>query len=234
MIQLKLADFRSLLVLTWGVLKPLVQFDLVLQMTSKGYSKPKSEPAQALEWKRAIPMDLRDPRALQDAWPCFGRHNESEKGSNKHGMWVCCSVCGLRTNYVPREGSPATSQQSVDFARVTQALDMLKRDLKDVKPHSRLVTAAVELVMAQEKYNFQMVHPPKEKLATPRASTPAAKALSPPPRSTASWTPVDAPTTELSEENLIAHMSNEELAELRRRVAASTPMPLENPNQGEL
>lgn len=216
--------------LTWVVLKPQPQFDLVIEMASKGYSKPKSEPAQALEWKRTIGVDSRDPRAFQDAWPCFSRHNESEKGSNKHGMWICCSVCGLRTQYTPREGSPATSQQSVDFHRVNQALDMLKNDLRDKKPHSRLVHAAMELVTAQEKYNSLLVNPPKEKTTTPRASTAAAKALSPPPRSTASWTPVDSPTPDLSEENLIAHMSPEELATIRTRIATATPMPLENPN----
>ena len=221
-------------------LAPIIQNIFYTIMTSKD-SKPK-EKAPELNWDHAIPMDPRDPRALPDAWPCFNRHNESVKGSNKFAAWFHCGTCGIRTNYVPRKGSPSTHQQSFDFKRVERALNMLQKDLKGGRPNMKLVTAAINHVTHLEIYQDMLQEPrPSSPPGTERSKTPMTPGMGShqamptaysPPQST--WTKISTPpseTRELPEQPLWTLLTPQEMEEIRKRAAAQTEVNPENPNQ---
>ena len=58
------------------------------------------------------------------------------------GAWTQCRVCGLGMK----------NQQTLDFSVVSRALETLKEDLQGQKPHSKLMTAAIEKVTADVNY----------------------------------------------------------------------------------
>lgn len=182
--------------------------------------KKVKESAPELEFERAIPADPRDPRASRTAWPCFNRHNPSESGSNGWGAWTHCAVCGLRTEYVPRKGAPMKHQQTLDFTVVTQALAMLQTDLQGVKPHSKLVNAAMDKVSATIVYNNLLgtKAPPKGKLTNATSSQAMPKGYSPPPESL--WTKISTPPPEPEEDYsaLVSMMTPEEREAVRSRL----------------
>ncbi|CAK9112453.1 unnamed protein product [Durusdinium trenchii] len=96
--------------------------------------------------------DLKDPRAQPSCWPCLGKHVPSVTGSNAHGSWAKCAVCALRVEYIPRQGSPASSVVHKGHTFVDKALSMIQEGIpKGTLPDYEMVEKTYDYVEAMDK-----------------------------------------------------------------------------------
>ncbi|CAK9118545.1 unnamed protein product [Durusdinium trenchii] len=96
--------------------------------------------------------DVKDPRAQPSCWPCLGKHVPSVTGSNAHGSWAKCAVCALRMEYIPRQGSPASSVVHKDHTFVAKALTMIQEGIpKGTLPGYEMVEKTYDYVEAMDK-----------------------------------------------------------------------------------
>ena len=115
--------------------------------SSKGYKT-----STPLDPERRQGHDLKDPRAQPSCWPCHGKHEPSVTGSNAHGSWAKCAVCALRIEYIPRQGSPASSVVRKDHTFVQKALEMIQAEIpKGTKPTYEMVEKTYEYTEALDK-----------------------------------------------------------------------------------
>ena len=204
---------------------------------SKAKSVEKAAPS--LDQSRTQGPDPRDPRS-KDAWPCFKNHNSSVRGSNKYGAWASCSVCALRTEYTPREGTKASHLASVDPVMVERALNLVKNDLKGKLPHHQLMTAALNKVESDMIYETMLQKPSspvKTSIEMPKSK---AKAKSYPSReqfpdnmSLQSWQSEEEllPPTAESLLEMMALMTEEQRAEMMGQFMSRRESRLMNPNE---
>ncbi|CAK9007573.1 unnamed protein product [Durusdinium trenchii] len=108
--------------------------------------------ATPLDPERRQGHDLKDPRAQPSCWPCLGKHVPSVTGSNAHGSWAKCAVCALRVEYIPRQGSPASSVVHKDHTFVDKALSMIQEGIpKGTLPDYEMVEKTYDYVEAMDK-----------------------------------------------------------------------------------
>ena len=199
--------------------------------------------APSLDQSRTQGPDLRDPRS-KNAWPCFKSHNSSVRGSNKYGAWASCSVCALRTEYTPREGSKANQLATVDPVMVERALNLVKNDLRGKLPHHQLMTAALNKVESDMIYETMLQKPSTPAKTSTEMPKPKAKAKSYPSReqypdnmSLQSWRSEEEllpPTAEPTAESVLemmALMTEEQRAEMMAQFMSRPDPRLMNPNE---
>ncbi|CAE7025424.1 TY1B-NL2 [Symbiodinium natans] len=96
--------------------------------------------------------DPRDPRSDKEQWPCMGAHPQVTVGKNRYGEWHHCSVCNLRTKYIPREGAPSSDTQAINHAMMLRALRQLETDIAPHLPDHELVKVAYDKEVADNRY----------------------------------------------------------------------------------
>ena len=133
-------------------------------MAAKSLASP-SKTLRPLDPERTLPADPRDPRMDRAQWPCLGVHTPGKSKSNKWAAWTQCEKCGLRLEYVPKQGSPATNVETCNPFMVRKALQDLREMLpSDMVPNETLVKACYDKVAAEERLKTLMLDY-KEQLA---------------------------------------------------------------------
>ena len=120
-------------------------------------SRKNREPSsERYDWSRAEYADPRDSRC--QGFPCWGQHQPEKEGRgslsgrNGHAKWEVCSVCRLRTLYVPTHGSKGTYRSAGPLpADAARAMEKVKDTVLTV-PEDRetLTTKAVGISGAKE------------------------------------------------------------------------------------
>ena len=91
-------------------IKDMVKRAVQEALTSHKEKKPNKQNVIMYDTTRRQGMDLRDPRAQEIQWPCFGQHLEKKHG-NRFGHWVECTKCGLRMWYEPEISAPGEAHE---------------------------------------------------------------------------------------------------------------------------
>ena len=168
---------------------------------SKGYKTP-----TPLDPKRRQGHDLKDPRAQPSCWPCLGKHEPSVTGSNARGSWAKRAVCALKIEYVPRQGSPASSVVHKGHTFAQKALEMLQAKIpKGAKPTYEMVEKTYEYMEALDKIRAMKAKVSSLEIET-QAMLSSLQLLHTGSKKTAK-------TSEA--ENLLAHLTPEELQHVK-------------------
>lgn len=130
----------------------------------------KSKAAAPLDHPRERGPDPEDPRCSPKCWPCFNKHGSFETGSNSHGLWKHCGICGLRTSYVPRVNSLGKNVQKLDMKLVANVMNQLEMDLRPQGklPNRALFELLLELVETGQKISglkYQLMHLEEQAMA---------------------------------------------------------------------
>ncbi|CAJ1437875.1 unnamed protein product [Effrenium voratum] len=174
-----------------------------------------------LEKDRAMELDGRDPRASDQQWPCYGTHEPMRHRSNKWGMWMHCSQCALRLIYLPKKGAPSDSTEVKNHQDVKQALKQLEEDfatMKGILPTEEMVRVAIEKHTTNQRYadvlakckNKPVAAKPMKKGYQTTASAPRS-----PTSAASSWGVVEEPETPTLEQEILKHITTEELIKLK-------------------
>ncbi|CAL1146255.1 unnamed protein product, partial [Cladocopium goreaui] len=202
----------------------------------------KEEKELYLDFERTVTTDLRDPRAKSHQWPCMGNHNKAKPQSNKWGQWTNCTVCGLRMEYIPKKGAPASDTHQPNPAMVLRALKELQQLLPGgALPEEALVRVVIDKVVAEERmttlleeYQRQLETAKKKVIKGQQAMMTAGRGQpssgapsgyhpempTSPPRSTTSWeqvTPQQSPPRRTADE-IMELLTPEERNQLMQRV----------------
>ena len=202
----------------------------------------KEEKELYLDFERTVTADLRDPRAKSHQWPCMGNHNKAKPQSNKWGQWTNCAVCGLRMEYIPKKGAPASETHQPNPAMVLRALKELQQLLPGgALPEEALVRVVIDKVVAEERmttlleeYQRQLETAKKKVIKGQQAMMTAGRGQpssgvpsgyrpempTSPPRSTTSWeqvTPQQSPPRRTADE-IMELLTQEERKQLMQRV----------------
>ena len=202
----------------------------------------KEEKELYLDFERTVTADLRDPRAKSHQWPCMGNHNKAKPQSNKWGQWTNCAVCGLRMEYIPKKGAPASETHQPNPAMVLRALKELQQLLPGgALPEEALVRVVIDKVVAEERmttlleeYQRQLETAKKKVIKGQQAMMTAGRGQpssgvpsgyrpempTSPPRSTTSWeqvTPQQSPPRRTADE-IMELLTQEERNQLMQRV----------------
>eukprot|EP00435_Cladocopium_sp_Y103_P051922 s1141_g16.t1 len=169
--------------------------------TAAAKEKPKAKPKTAAsrktrepsseryDWSRAEYANPQDPRS--QGFPCWGQHQPQKEGRgslsgrNGHAKWEVCSVCKLRTLYVPTHGSKGIYRSAGPLpADAARALDKVKDTVLSV-PEERetLTTKAVGISGAKESLlkKLQKLEN-EEKNLQAKTSAPATASTTPTPK----------------------------------------------------
>ncbi|CAJ1342921.1 unnamed protein product, partial [Effrenium voratum] len=176
---------------------------------------------EVLEKDRAMELDGRDPRASDQQWPCYGTHEPMRHRSNKWGMWMHCSQCALRLIYLPKKGAPSDSTEVKNHQDVKQALKQLEEDfatMKGILPTEEMVRVAIEKHTTNQRYadvlakckNKPVAAKPMKKGYQTTASAPRS-----PTSAASSWGVVEEPETPTLEQEILKHITTEELIKLK-------------------
>jgi hypothetical protein len=214
----------------------------------------KEEKELYLDFERTVTADLRDPRAKSHQWPCMGNHNKAKPQSNKWGQWTNCAVCGLRMEYIPKKGAPASETHQPNPAMVLRALKELQQLLPGgALPEEALVRVVIDKVVAEERmttlleeYQRQLETAKKKVIKGQQAMMTAGRGQpssgvpsgyhpempTSPPRSTTSWeqvtsqqSPPRRPADEIME-LLTQEERNQLMQRVQHRAAQDTAVPV--------
>ncbi|CAE7821609.1 GIP [Symbiodinium sp. CCMP2592] len=130
---------------------PEVEQILVASLKAKATSaKSKAKP---LDRSRVMKMDVRDPRAKQNQWPCMGQHTPSAPQANAHGEWVVCSTCNIRLLYTPRQGSSSQHTTVENPAMILRMLRELRPLMGNTLPTAQICRHMLAKINAEEVLN---------------------------------------------------------------------------------
>jgi len=153
-------------------------------------SRKNREPSsERYDWSRAEYADPRDSRC--QGFPCWGQHQPEKEGRgslsgrNGHAKWEVCSVCRLRTLYVPTHGSKGTYRSAGPLpADAARAMEKVKDTILTV-PEDRetLTTKAVGISGAKESLLKKLAKlENEEKALQTKGSSQATASATPPPK----------------------------------------------------
>lgn len=155
-----------------ALIQEAVQEALQKEASTKAKSRPKkSSDVQSLDATRGMGIQIQDPRANPDQWPCYANHIPW-KASNRFGEWTDCQRCALRMAYVPRKGASGQSTKMDLPSNVVAALEQLR--VEGMKPEDVdhfLVKKTIRMIVAQEAMKVAKKGQAKTK-AGPRPTAP--------------------------------------------------------------
>ena len=84
---------------------------------------------------------------------CFSKHSSFVTGSNAHGTWQHCGVCGIRVSYILRMGSSGRSVQRDHPKTVENAMKQVEIDLRPQGrvPEKALVDLMINIVDTHQR-----------------------------------------------------------------------------------
>ena len=160
-----------------------------------------------------------DGRPGEGPRPCYGTHEPMRHRANKWGMWMHCSQCALRLIYLPK--TPSDSTEVKNHQDVKQALKLLEEDfatMKGILPTEEMVRVAIEKHTTNQRYadvlakckNKPVAAKPMKKGYQTTASAPRS-----PTSAAGSWGVVEEPETPTLEQEILKHITTEELIKLK-------------------
>jgi hypothetical protein len=177
-------------------------------------SPAKSSKAAPLHYTKEKGWHHTDPRGDPSPRPCCGEHGTFQEGSNAYAKWADCKACGLRLSYVPREGYSGSTSKVEDPKVITMALNLLEQDVKAQHCTAPMVKLAMEIYKDQsklealEKQAYMLQQQVTQNMAKYKIMTKQA------------WeSPATSSTTSLNAEEILKHMSSEEIQRLQELAA---------------